>query len=60
MNDTIAQIRKAREEISEQCGFDSKRLIDFYLERARRRELRHAEAAEAGMRPDLSRRQQEK
>ena len=37
MNETIAEIRKVREQISKDCGYDSKRLVDFYIERQKKR-----------------------
>ena len=37
MNETIAKIRKARQQISEQCGYDTKQLVDYYIERSKKR-----------------------
>lgn len=37
MNKTIVEIRKVREQISKDCGYDSKRLVDFYIERQKKR-----------------------
>ncbi|MDI9432692.1 MAG: hypothetical protein RBR19_09610 [Sedimentisphaerales bacterium] len=36
-NETIAQIRRIRREISRRVGFDPKRLVDFYKERQKAR-----------------------
>lgn len=36
-NETIAQIRRIRREISRRVDFDPKRLIDFYKERQKAR-----------------------
>lgn len=36
-NETIAQIRRIRQEISRKVDFDPKRLVDFYKERQKAR-----------------------
>ena len=36
-NETIAQIRRVRREVSRRVGFDPRRLIDFYKDRQKTR-----------------------
>jgi len=35
-NLVIQEIRKARESISKKCDFDSKKLVDYYIERQKK------------------------
>ena len=51
MNETIAKIREARQQISEQCGYDTKRLIDYYIERSKRKESQQGGGANSDSAP---------
>ena len=35
--EALEEIRKAREEIARRCDFDPKKLVDFYLERQKKK-----------------------
>jgi len=50
-NLVIQEIRKTRESISKKCDFDSKKLVDYYIERQKKR----AEQDAGGQRLPLSR-----